>query len=213
MRTEAERAYLAGLIDGEGCFTISTGVGRNQRVYHLLVVSITNCDRVLLEWVQGRWGGTISVSTRAGKGERQRQCYQLKFASKAVDALIPQILPYLVSKRRQAEIGLAFRRTVGGVRAENGNLTLEVLVERDRLHREMSSLNSNRVAPKFSPEREALVRATIAKAADTSGKAVCAQGHALVEGNLCGGKDARRRRCLTCHMDRQRARREAKRSA
>jgi hypothetical protein len=49
--TKAERAYLAGLIDGEGTITLAR---IHKGAYRQLSVSISNTERPLLDWVRYR---------------------------------------------------------------------------------------------------------------------------------------------------------------
>ena len=48
-----EAAYIAAIIDGEGSVTLLRIHGNE---YSQIVISISNCDKKLLEWIQKKIG-------------------------------------------------------------------------------------------------------------------------------------------------------------
>lgn len=50
---ERDLAYLAGILDGEGCFSI----GKSSKGYYNLRVDVVNTDRRLIEWLHVNFGG------------------------------------------------------------------------------------------------------------------------------------------------------------
>lgn len=114
--TEIERAYAAGLIDGEGCIDI----GYNKKsiyntygqFYPRVTVHIT--DKSVLDWLMGLWGGSIFI--RKTGLPHWKQSYDWKLQSvKALD-FITDIKPYLIIKSDQAEAFLKFNTTVRGTK-------------------------------------------------------------------------------------------------
>jgi hypothetical protein len=59
--TETELAYLAGIIDGEGCFTLHREKNSHRFASQL---QIGNTDLRLLEWVKTRFGGSVNFERR-----------------------------------------------------------------------------------------------------------------------------------------------------
>lgn len=98
-----ERAYMAGIVDGEG----SIGVRRRLR-YITPILQVTNTRKDLLEWLVLRCGGAIYVNKEERDGRKQLYSWQT-FGRKA-QAIIREILPYLVIKRQQAELALTIRQ-------------------------------------------------------------------------------------------------------
>jgi len=95
-----ELAYLAGVIDGEG--HVMARRVKPGRVDFGLVLCMA--DIPILEWVHERFGGSYSGAWINEKTKsRPRKMWHL---SRAADLafLIPQLAPYLVLKRREAEI-------------------------------------------------------------------------------------------------------------
>lgn len=98
---ESERYYLAGLLDGEGCFSLQ---GRyNDRGYAWTVsasVQFTNTDRRLIDWVNSRIRGKIYTKD----DDRVRVCYYWRmYGQERIRVFCREIAPYLIGKRDQAE--------------------------------------------------------------------------------------------------------------
>jgi hypothetical protein len=103
MRTEAERAYLAGIIDGEGSIMANIRQ-RGGCVWFELRLNIANADRALIEWVAERWPGRVSVIDRSRYGQRDQHRWDAN--NRKVIAPLLDAFPYLVVKREQAELAL-----------------------------------------------------------------------------------------------------------
>lgn len=89
----AGRAYLAGIIDGEGFITSSGKDGRWR-------VGITNTDSGLMEWLASMGGGT---HLRERPKSWHKPCFQWTIQARAdVVALLTAVEPYLRIKRSRA---------------------------------------------------------------------------------------------------------------
>ena len=126
-------SYMAGIIDGEGC--ISINYARKSGEYRMRI-SITNTDRILLDWVQERYGGYIY--------ERKKQMPHYKrkyewciFAHRPQRKFIEALAETLIIKRDRALIGLEFLNLVG----QRGE---EVRKKREQIYLSISKLNSGR---------------------------------------------------------------------
>lgn len=111
MPTEPERAYLAGIIDGEGCISACQSTGRGFTLY----VDVTNTDRRLIDWVAARWPGSTYTTDRSRRGQKDVHRWMAQNAIR-VALVLEAALPYLVIKREQAEIAL----TLAGMRRNPG---------------------------------------------------------------------------------------------
>ncbi|MFN4218196.1 MAG: LAGLIDADG family homing endonuclease [Candidatus Bipolaricaulia bacterium] len=67
--TAAESAYLAGLIDGEGTITLAR---KYKGAHRHLLVSISNTERPVLEWVQRVIGAGRITTKRIYKSGHAR---------------------------------------------------------------------------------------------------------------------------------------------
>ncbi len=96
-------AWLAGLVDGEGCVYITNSA---SGVY-TLVLSIQMTDFSAINEIKEIVGiGRISQCSLKTKGGRTM--WKWTAFSKAAGEVITQILPYLVTKKEQAQVGLQF---------------------------------------------------------------------------------------------------------
>lgn len=111
--TVAEAAYLAGLTDGEGSVTLLSRPSRKFGPHQATAtVSISNTNLFLLESVEGIIGfGHIAKATRAAG---RRDCYNYVLMANAIRWLLPQILPYMIAKRRQAELVIEYLELIRG---------------------------------------------------------------------------------------------------
>ncbi len=106
----AERAYLAGILDGEGCLSVYT----REKKYITPTVQISNTKRALLRWIQRRLGGSIyAYAPRVGN---RKQCYLWSCAGEKARNIVREARPYLVIKKKQADVLLTTRRKNGSSR-------------------------------------------------------------------------------------------------
>jgi len=132
--TEGQIGYLAGIIDGEGSFTIT-----KARSYFNVTLSVANTDLRILERCREITGlGSIRRQPdRRGKQHRPLYVWFVT-ARKELCALLPLLIPVLVSKKEQAEVVLEYcTRRVAGLPVSD--------VDR-ALAEKVSSLNRRRAA-------------------------------------------------------------------
>ncbi len=104
--SEAERGYLAGLFDGEGCVGLYKLV-RTERsgryTSYNVTVSISNANREVIEWVNARIPATIVVGKK--RSAKHRVVYQWTMGGGVRPRIFCQeIAPSLIVKREQAEL-------------------------------------------------------------------------------------------------------------
>ena len=108
-RTDA--AYVAGFVDGEGTFTIVRSKRSGRRALgwqYQPCFSVANSDLELLLSIRRTCGNGRIQSNYHRKELQHRTVYQLKFWAHQMRHLIPQLLPYLRGKQRQADILLKY---------------------------------------------------------------------------------------------------------
>jgi len=124
---EVEVAYLAGLVDGEGCFSIWRRNGTTG-----IELRVSSSDPRVMEWLRARFGGAADRHTP--QSSKHKWMWVWRPRVKELDALLPRLIPYLIIKRDQAEIALSFRRLMSAGRGQN-------VAERERLKEQMHVLN------------------------------------------------------------------------
>jgi hypothetical protein len=90
--TETELAYFAGYLDGEGCFIYGNSPA----------VEISNTYPHTLVLFKGAFNGAVSLKAR-GEG-RTRTSYRYRVNGSNAIRLCRAVLPFLVEKRKQAEL-------------------------------------------------------------------------------------------------------------
>jgi len=131
--SETDKAYLAGLIDADGCITIKTCRGTAYPG-----VGVAQTDFQALEWMADKLDATVSYHTRRkeGKSGYHRRQMIVRLHGARAQLLCKAILPYLKIKKRQAELVLQFpcdMRSNGLDDATNG-LRLELQVQVQKLN-------------------------------------------------------------------------------
>jgi DNA modification methylase len=112
---ETDRAWMAALVDGEGCIGIAKDRGRSNggtgecQPGYSVYLSIGNNDRELLDrCVEITGFGSVGVKDRPSvdaRGVKSRRTYfGWWISSNQAVAVIRDIYPYLIAKRRQATL-------------------------------------------------------------------------------------------------------------
>jgi hypothetical protein len=113
--TIAESAYLAGIIDGEGTLFIGN-YGKKDKIrdqgFFQTIIAVTTTDKCLCEWLYTTFGGWKSEYTPK---QRAINCkgavYSWKCTGDRLTHLCEVMTPYLIIKKKQAEILLEMRKT------------------------------------------------------------------------------------------------------
>lgn len=105
---KTELSYLSGLLDGDGCFTISKKVRGNLKLS--MYFAVTN--KTLLEKMKSLLEGLnierVKVSISESKDNRKTAYYLRVDTLKGNQRLLESVIPYLVGKKETAEIALRF---------------------------------------------------------------------------------------------------------
>jgi hypothetical protein len=141
MANVAVRAYTAGIIDGEGCIQIKRIRANNGKTYHGLAVAVTNTDRSLLEWLAATWNA-VSVTPNPTSGIRDKPQWIVRWHGSVARELLEAIRPYLIVKRRQADLAISFHSELIFDKRTAWNLvTDEVVAARESAYAAMRALN------------------------------------------------------------------------
>ena len=128
---DTKLAYMAGYFDGEGCIIIcrSTRRQKTQTIQsHELRLAIGSTDpRVIYEF-QAAFGGRVQFYEAGGK--RKCPVYQWHIWSRTATQVIEAMYPYLITKKSDADIALAFQAIVG-TRGKGVKITPEVQAQRE----------------------------------------------------------------------------------
>ena len=114
--TEIEKAYLAGLIDGEGSISIKKRIkGKPKRITpeYRLVITVTNTCRDVIYFILDKIKGMSGFYTKFERirNPKRKPIFEIQLRDKTAELLLKEIFPYLIIKKKQAELGLRLRET------------------------------------------------------------------------------------------------------
>lgn len=103
-----EAAYVAGLLDGEGCISISfrgaRAVSREVNTQVNIQVTCSMTDRQTVEWLAKVTGTEDKVYFVKSRNEAHRDQWCWRPGIRKASEVLEECLPYMITKRRQAEI-------------------------------------------------------------------------------------------------------------
>lgn len=135
----AERViWAAGFFDGEAFIGISRGItASTQRPCHQVLLDVAQKNREVLDVLVDLFGGKV----RVGKNWcGPIYCWRLN-GQHAYRALA-EVQPYLIGKRRQAELAIEFGQTLVGRQGQR--ISDDTLARREAIHTELRVLNRRR---------------------------------------------------------------------
>jgi len=106
-------AYLAGMIDGDGCIVVSKSYTYNRGQSdkkidkYILKVEIISSDTRLIKYLVGAFGGRYGMSNRK-QGLSNEPNYFWQPYAKQHKELLKKILPFIHLKRQQVELAIRF---------------------------------------------------------------------------------------------------------
>jgi hypothetical protein len=148
--TETQAAYMAGIMDGEGTFYIGnySGNRKNGDKHFQTLIAVACTDKSLIDWLFETFGGGIRQYTPKQLSKNSRkQVYRWCATSNRMLHICQIILPYLVIKKRQAEIMIDIRSTFNDEQNIKGrqhtqNLPKGILEKRQQLMDELQLLHT-----------------------------------------------------------------------
>jgi hypothetical protein len=106
MLTEAEKAYAAGLFDGEGSIVIQKP---RRSKGHTLVVSLAMREPAAVTWLQERWPGSLRSHVRHPCEREPFTVWYWVRSTSAAAEFLSDILPHLLVKHAQAQLAIEFQ--------------------------------------------------------------------------------------------------------
>ena len=107
---KTDLAYIAGIIDGEGCIGIYKGKsGRKKKEYYHLQVVVRMTNEWIIRWLYFAFPGSFSEHTYPKEINRLKIWTWQLTGEKAL-IFLELIYPYLKLKKQQAEIAINFQK-------------------------------------------------------------------------------------------------------
>src|SRR5690242_18139412 len=103
---ETDKAYLAGIIDGEGSITIlHRNSHKGNPVPRTMRLQVYNTNKEIIDWLLSKFGG-MSYKSNRGKNKPVMEWYVS--ANNASD-ILKLALNYLIIKKNQAVLAIEFQ--------------------------------------------------------------------------------------------------------
>ena len=101
--TEIEKAYIAGIIDGEGSIMLQKF---HANEYPSPCVSIASTTLILLTWIKNTVGNGKIINKKNYNPEKHQNCYSYIVKYNDAIKLIEAVSPYLIipSKKNRAQL-------------------------------------------------------------------------------------------------------------
>lgn len=145
---DTDIAYLAGIIDGEGSIYIGNFSCNptSKLPYYQTNIQVTNTDEALIQWLYDTFGGLVNTKSREKTDRPRKKAFIWTVSGERLTHLCEILMPFLISKKRQAEIMLRMRATFtknGSRKGQQGVSTLdpEVRELRQSLMEEIRNLH------------------------------------------------------------------------
>ena len=120
--SDIEASYIAGLMDGEGWITIS----KTLPAFYTIDCGIAMTSKDTIEFA----GPAIGIGVKEYQYSDSKTLYRIGAYGRRAQEFIRQLLPYLINKKRHAELALAF--PIGGSRSDDKKIMQRVIFEEIR---------------------------------------------------------------------------------
>ena len=94
-------AYLAGILDGEGCIYARIYQSKKCNVT-IISLSVTMCSEAVVKWIYDNFGGCVYTDVPPG----QKRRFSWKVRGTGVAKILRVVLPYLKEKKKRAGLGI-----------------------------------------------------------------------------------------------------------
>lgn len=131
-------AYLAGIVDGEGSIYIGNFSCNaiTKLPYYQTNIQITNTDKGLIDWLFNTFGGLVNTKSAEITTRLRKKAFVWTATGERLTHLCEIMMPYLICKKRQAEIMLRMRATYTKNGAPRGRQGVPILPEEVRILRQ-----------------------------------------------------------------------------
>jgi len=141
--TKWEKAYAAGLFDGEGCVCVymrksGTAHGRKDRALRTNLI-ITGTDLRPLQWLQERWQGSVKIWTPR---PNHKAVGAWRVFSNQADIFARDIRPYLLVKAEQLDLWMEARKMMYSPGFMPGGLPEDEVAARRALVAKVSAMKT-----------------------------------------------------------------------
>jgi len=98
--------YIAGFFDAEGCIHITKKI-RDKKEYYCLAVTLVNTYKPIIEKIAVYYEKPIYIK-KDKRNKKYKTLYLVNFINRQAKRVLKDILPYLIIKKKKAEIAMEF---------------------------------------------------------------------------------------------------------
>lgn len=139
--TETDKAYIAGIIDGEGCIGYYNRGSHKGVPYHSASVHISMTDPRPIKWLKDKVGyGTVSFVTKSGN---RRNVYSWQLSNQSeLKEFLKTIRPFLLLKGDQVDLLFDLWNVEDTLPKGHGSVTPEVVQYRTDIAAKIKTLKT-----------------------------------------------------------------------
>lgn len=149
MQKSTEFSYLAGYLDGDGCFYIGyQKSSKRKRIKKVCCIIINSVNESTLNSFKKVFGGSVKLVKEAHGNKKSLFRYTLR--KRNILAMIKRIIPLLVEKREEGEVALKFSNS-------NCKIVEQELLDRMKILKDVSNLVSKYHKKEFERYRNTII--------------------------------------------------------
>lgn len=138
--SDIDKAYFAGLVDGEGCLTISARRKKQYSISYESILVVSQNSRVVLDEMQRLFGGWVCVTKRNKDGGPH--AHTLRLSGQNLFRILPWLAQFSRMKKDQVRVLQEFQNTFTSRKGFGSRLAENTLEHRERLHLQIKTLHS-----------------------------------------------------------------------
>ena len=149
-----ELAYLAGLLDGEGCIYIDSWKDKRKagiRKQFILRVNIANTCEEVIDWITEKTkslycGNKSQSKGREFKETKRKPLFVWKISGKNAVKFLIDTYDFLIIKKKRAELGIEFGETKfnnakQGRKGQFESMPIDLYEKKERIYMQIRELN------------------------------------------------------------------------
>lgn len=157
-----DAAYLAGIVDGEGCIMINRNKAewrhRATNDGYSLSLVVTMTDEPTIDWMLSKVGSTkreITFGQRNSLAHIRTPGYSIRITSQHCVEVLEMVLPYLICKKAEALLAIEFHRKTLIPHRGNVGITDEITALRHDYYLRMQDLKPRSIRTRLNRDLRA----------------------------------------------------------
>ncbi len=150
--TETEKSWIAGIVDGEGCLTISktkpSPKSTNRSISYRPIIKVTMGDKATIDRISILFGFSSTMTHRLSANPNWNDAFTWSASNRQAIRAIETIRPYLFTKAAEADVLLEFGNLCNSRTGRRG-VPPELLAAREKLWATCKSLKPKSNTKRF----------------------------------------------------------------